>query len=160
MEVRECMTRNPRFAVVDTSLTEAARIMANGGFGTLPVVSPQGTVIGIVTDRDICVAVANEQRPPSAVTVGEIMNRRVQTCRPDDDVETAMQIMRGHRVRRLPVITPEEKLLGILSMDDVVLHSDAGAGWITTGIGYGETVGTLKSIYGRPASARPTPVRD
>ena len=157
MEVRECMTRNPKFAVVETSLTEAARIMARGDFGALPVARPQGTVIGIVTDRDICMAVANEDRPPSAISVGEIMTRRVHTCRPEDDVETAMQIMRGHRVRRLPVITEQGKLLGILSMDDVVLHSDAGAGWITTGIGYGETVGTLKSIYGRPAPPRSTP---
>ncbi len=159
MEVRECMTRNPRFAVAETSLTEAARIMAKGDFGAVPVLSPQGTVIGIITDRDICVAIANEGRAPSAIPVGEIMTRRVRTCRPGDDVEVAMQIMRGQRVRRLPVITDEGKLAGILSMDDVVLHSDAGAGWITTGIGYGETVGTLKSIYGRPASSRPTPSR-
>ena len=153
MQVKACMTHDAKFAMPETSLKEAARIMDAGNFGAVPVVSRRGEVVGILTDRDICLAIARSERSASEIPVGEIMTRKVFTCEAEESIDDAMRTMRHHRVRRLPVVTEEGRLAGILSMDDVVLHSDAGAGWISAGIGYGETVGTLKSIYQHPSAS-------
>ena len=155
MQVKACMTSEAKFAMPETRLKEAARTMDAGNFGALPVVDRRGEVVGILTDRDICLAIARSERSASEIPVSDVMSRKIFTCEPDDNVDDAMKTMRLHRVRRLPVITAEGRLAGILSMDDIVLHSDAGAGWISAGIGYGETVGTLKSIYQRPSEFRP-----
>jgi CBS domain-containing protein len=153
MQVRACMTDDAKFAMPETSLKEAARMMDAGSFGAVPVLNTRGEVIGIITDRDICLAIARWERPASEIAVSEVMTRKVFTCEADENIDDAMRTMRHHRVRRLPVIAADGRLAGILSMDDVVLHSDAGAGWISAGIGYGETVGTLKSIYQHPSAS-------
>jgi CBS domain-containing protein len=153
MKVREVMTRNPNSCRPDSTLPDAARIMANVDCGVLPVVDDETRVVGILTDRDICLAVGAKDRLPSEILVKEIMKPKIVACSPDDDVHIALRTMKNNRVRRLPVLDERGKMTGILSMDDVVLH----AGEIKKkkeDLTYGEAVTTLKAIYRRPVQPR------
>ena len=119
MKVREVMTGNPKCCGPDTNLAEAIELMWTNDCGVLPVVE-DGKLTGIVTDRDVCIAVGTRNCRPSDATVKDVATRTVQTCAPDDDVDKAMAIMRRAQVRRLPV-TEGGKLAGILALNDIIL---------------------------------------
>jgi CBS domain-containing protein len=76
--------------------------------------------LGVVTDRDIVVEVTATDLDPNTITVGDIMRREIVTVRADEDVLEAMLIMRTNGVRRLPVVTAEGKLLGVVAFDDLL----------------------------------------
>ena len=101
--------------------------MWNRNCGFLPVLSPQQNVVGVITDRDMCIAMATRNRLPGQVTVQEFSSVVIYSCQPDDDVRAAMETMADKKVRRLPVIDADGKLAGILSLDDIVLHADSQA---------------------------------
>ena len=119
MKVREIMTDNPKCCGPDTNLAEAIELMWTNDCGVLPVME-DGKLTGIVTDRDVCIAVGTRNCRPSETTVKEVATRAVQTCTPDDDVDTAMVTMRRAQVRRLPVME-DGKLVGILALNDIIL---------------------------------------
>ena len=96
--------------------------------GALPVIDEDRDLVGIITDRDICIALGTRDRPASEVVVDEVMSSRVHTCRAEDDVSVALGLMKEHRVRRLPVLDDQGKLVGILSMNDMVLSAGQGPG--------------------------------
>jgi len=123
MKVSEVMTKSPAYCSADTNLGAAAEIMWKHNYGFLAVVSPQQNVVGVTTDRDMCIAMATRNRLPGQVTVQEISSVATYSCRPDDDVQAAMDIMAAKKVRRLPVINAAGKLEGILSVDDVILRT-------------------------------------
>jgi CBS domain-containing protein len=119
MYVRELMTLDPATVTPDSTLSDAASAMAEGDFGVLPVVE-NGEVIGVVTDRDICMAVTREGKGPRT-RIRAITRRPAHLCSTEDDVTEALAMMRSHRVRRLPVVDGEGHLEGMLSMNDAVL---------------------------------------
>ena len=119
MKVRDIMTDNLTCCGPDTNLAEAIELMWANDCGMLPVIE-DGKLTGIVTDRDICIAVGTRNCRPSDATVKDVATRTVQTCAPDDDVDTAMATMRLAQVRRLPV-TEDRKLVGILALNDIIL---------------------------------------
>jgi predicted transcriptional regulator len=101
----------------------AAMQMWEGDLGVLPVLNG-GQVVGVITDRDICMAAATKHRDPQTIRVDEVMTGQVFGCRPDADIHEALKIMRRRQVRRLPVINPDNgRLAGILSLDEVALHA-------------------------------------
>jgi len=158
MNVEAVMTRNVKFAGSNATLADAARVMAESNCGAVPIIDNEKRVVGMITDRDICLAMATATRLASQIPVEKVMAKRVFSCGPEDDLETALQTMQSRKVRRLPVIGDDGKLQGILSMDDVVVHAEVGAGKRAPEIGYGRTVETLKAIYRRGIQARPLPV--
>ena len=99
--------------------------MWTGNCGFLPVVGSEGKVVGIITDRDICIALGTRGLPSGQVIVADAMSKKVWSCRPEDEVAVALNKMCEGRVRRLPVISKEGALVGVLSMDDVLLRADA-----------------------------------
>ena len=158
MNVQTVMTRNVRFVGANATLTDAARVMAEHNVGAVPVVDGEKRVLGMITDRDICLAVANAARLPSQVSVEKVMSRRIFSCRDDDDIEDALETMQSRKVRRLPVIGEDGKLQGILSMDDVVVSAGEIAGRKMPELGYGRTIETLKAIYSRAVHSKPLSV--
>jgi CBS domain-containing protein len=122
VKVKEIMTGEPRTCSPDTNLAAAAALMLDGDCGILPVLE-DGQLIGVVTDRDMYIALATRDRRASKLTVGEVVQAPVFTCGPDDDVQTALETMKQHGVRRLPVEGFGRTVMGIVSMDDVVLAS-------------------------------------
>ena len=109
----------------------------------------------MITDRDICLAMATGTRLPSQISVEKVMSRRVFSCSPGEDIDSALRTMQTRKVRRLPVIDGDGKLQGILSMDDVVVATEAKAGTKPAELGYGKTVETLKAICSRAVQAKP-----
>jgi CBS domain-containing protein len=148
----EVMRRNPRVCDPHQTLADAGETMAGVDCGVLPVVGGRGQVIGVITDRDVCLALTTSDRRPSEVAVYEVMSGHVYTCRSDDDLRSALQTMREHHVRRLPVVDAEGVIEGILSLDDVVLHARAEQEF--TGPFHGDVADTLKAINKREAPKR------
>ena len=120
MKVREMMTKEVRGCWPDSSLAAAAQIMWATDCGALPVFGDADRVVGMITDRDISIAVAMTQRHPSEITVDEVMSKPVYSCRPEDHIRVALHFMATVQVRRLPVIDQSGALQGILSISDVM----------------------------------------
>jgi CBS domain-containing protein len=123
MKVKDIMTREVETCLEITSLTTVATEMLDSGCGAVPVVTPLGAVVGIITDRDISMALVTTGRKPGNVSVREVMSRYVHSCGPDDDVNKALETMRTYRVRRLPVLSDTGKILGMLSLDDIIVRA-------------------------------------
>jgi CBS domain-containing protein len=105
-----------------------------------------GKLVGVVTDRDMYVALATRNKPASQITVGEVSTGKVWACGPDDDVHAALDTMASQRVRRLPV-TQDGALVGVISMNDLVLAAGA-----EKEVRNDEVVATLKAICAHQAA--------
>ena len=123
MQVRDVMTSSSKACTATTNLAEVAGLLWCGGCGALPVVDDEKRVIGIITDRDICISVGTKNRRPSEITAGEVMARNVAVCHPDDEIQLALKTMRSRKVRRLPVVSEDRKLIGTLSVSELLLHA-------------------------------------
>lgn len=122
MKVQDVMNYNVQTCRPETNLADAAMRMWRGDFGILPVVADGQKVVGVITDRDICMAAATKHRDPANIRVKEVTSGKVFGCSPDTDIREALKIMQQKQVRRLPIISAEDgRLAGILSMNDVAL---------------------------------------
>jgi CBS domain-containing protein len=127
MLVRDAMTRRAETIGPDETLESAARAMKEHDVGALVVCGDAG-VIGILTDRDIVVRSIAEGRNPAEADVRSAMTAQVIECCDDEELEAAATRMAGGAVRRLVVLDASKRLVGILSIDDVALHSPTLAG--------------------------------
>jgi CBS domain-containing protein len=128
MQVKDLMTPSPTACTLQDTTNEAARIMWERDCGAVPVVDDQGRVVGMITDRDICIAAYFQGEPLSQIRVADVMSRELSTVRPDDDVTRAEHVMREHQIRRLPVVADGQLLVGILSVGDLALHVPQASG--------------------------------
>jgi len=119
MRVDELMTPKPATCSRDSSCAEAANIMWDCDCGSVPVVDEAGRAVGIVTDRDICMAALFQGAPLSQISVAGVMSGNLYSCQADHDVREAELLMQQRQVRRLPVINEAGTLVGILSLSDV-----------------------------------------
>lgn len=140
MKISSLMTPHPVTCTAGTNLAEAAALMLQADCGILPVVE-NGKLRGVVTDRDLFIALGTRDLRPSGMTVGEVMHGAVFTCDPDDDVEAVLALMKEHSIRRVPVEGFGRTVIGIVSMNDLVLA--AGAKKAVSGAA---VVDTLQSI--------------
>lgn len=101
------------------SLRRAVQLLRERDCGAVPVVE-DGAVVGMLTDRDVCLAAWRGGRPLSELTVATAMSRPPHGCGPDDELGEALGVMRRHQVRRLPVLDDAGRLVGLLSQDDVI----------------------------------------
>jgi len=126
MKVQDVMNYNVQSCRPETNLADAAMQMWRGDFGILPVVAPARKVVGMITDRDICMAGATKHRDLTNIRVKEVMSGKVYGCSPDTDIREALKIMQQKQVRRLPIISAETgRLEGILSLNDLALKARA-----------------------------------
>jgi CBS domain-containing protein len=120
MIVSDLMTKNPGSVKTHDTLSAAVQIMWNADCGAVPVVDDAGQLIGIVTDRDICIASWSRGLAPNGIFVGEAMTPDPACCSPKDPIAQAAEIMRSKQIRRLPVVDSAQRLVGILSLADIV----------------------------------------
>ena len=146
MKVKEIMTANPKACTLTDNLAEAARLMWEADCGIVPVVAESGKVVGLITDRDICMSAMIKGRTESNIAVEDAISGKLFACRPEDDIHTALKTMRENKVRRLPVVAADGKLQGMLSMNDVVLKAAEAGDKKTPELSYGDVVNTYKSI--------------
>jgi CBS domain-containing protein len=157
LKVQDVMTRAVQTCRPETNLAAAAMQMWKGDFGVLPVVSAAGKIVGMITDRDICMAAASKHRDPASIRVNEVISRQVYACSPDAEIDTALNIMRHKQVRRLPVVTAEdERLAGILSVNDVALKAEGG---FRADLSAQDVETTLRAICAHPTPALAKPLQ-
>lgn len=120
-KVFEAMTPHVRSATPGQTLGEAAAMMKEDDVGSVPVVEA-GSLVGIVTDRDIVLRSVAVGRDPFSLTVGEVASREIVTVEPEDDLGDALKLMAKHQVRRLPVVEGG-RLVGMLAQADVALEA-------------------------------------
>jgi len=155
MKVEDVMTTNARTCQPGANLAEATEIMWNADCGILPVVARSGVLVGVITDRDICVAVGTRGRLASDLLVKEVMTGNLFTCTPGDHIRDALDTMRAKKVRRLVVADHEGKVAGILSIDDVAVVAEAPSGNGHSELTFNDVAITLKAICARPLTETP-----
>jgi len=119
MNAEAWMTREVHTCRPETSMNEAAHLMWAGDCGVLPVVDADERLVGVITDRDLCMGAFFQGRSLKELTVGESMTRTVFSCLISDSVEQVIRRMGDERVRRLPVLDASGALVGILSLNDL-----------------------------------------
>jgi len=150
MKVQDVMVKGVRFCSPDTNLATVAKTFWEQGCGALPVVE-NGRAIGMITDRDISIALGTRNAKAGDTYVREVALPKVFFCLPEDEIHTALLTMRAQQVRRLPVVDQTGALAGILSLDDIVLFAGEKA---TDELTYTDVVDAMKSICEHPAPAR------
>jgi CBS domain-containing protein len=145
MKVQDLMTSHVRTCTPETNLAEAAVIMFENDCGSLPVVNESGKLLGMVTDRDICIAAGTNHQPANQLRVADLALGTSYFCRPDQEIAVALDAMSKGQVRRLPVVSSDGTVEGILSVNDIVLQaseaSRSGQGLTST-----DVLRTLKAI--------------
>jgi len=126
MKVHQLMNRSVEACRPGDSLDAAARVMWERDCGCVPVVAEAGSarVVGMLTDRDICMAAWTQGRPLRDMTVGSAMSHGVTACRPMDSIREALSILRAAQVHRLPVVDADGNLMGLLSLADVAREAE------------------------------------
>jgi len=111
----------------EATVVEAARLMKTEDIGPVLIVDNDNsrTLVGILTDRDIVVKVIADGQDVNATRVGDVMSKKLVTCRADDDVDVAMKAMAQFQLRRIPVVEEDMKLVGIIAQADVATRTDA-----------------------------------
>lgn len=122
MQVKDLMKTPVLTVTSKQTAKEVAEMMHDKHIGFVPVVD-DGKLVGIVTDRDICVRVTATGRDAVMTHVSEVMGKAVETCAADTDIEAAARIMVDHRIRRLIVMDGNQAITGILSVDDLAKTS-------------------------------------
>ena len=118
VKVQDVMTSPAHSCKPGETVVGAARAMWDYGCGALPVLDSEGRPAGMITDRDICMALARKNRFPGDNRVREVMSPHPFVCKPSDEMETALATMAKRQVRRLPVVDTQGRLVGIVSVND------------------------------------------
>jgi signal-transduction protein with cAMP-binding, CBS, and nucleotidyltransferase domain len=118
------------------------------------VLDDAGRVIAMITDRDICMAALMRDRAPSAIPVSEAMSRSLRSCQPDDAVATAEKTMRTYQIRRIPIVDKDGRLVGVLSLADIVRAAERKKGRAPKDVAPAEVAGTLADICATPTRER------
>ncbi len=126
MKVHEIMTVDPICCYGTETADVAAKRMKEHNIGAIPVVENEKSyrVVGVITDRDLCMAVIADGKDPKATRLDQLMHTPVVWCGPDDEVDKVAELMRAQQVRRIPVLDSEHKIQGIVSTADITLYSD------------------------------------
>ena len=127
MHVAELMTTRVVSCTEHDDLSRAAQLLWDHDLGCVPVVDAHGRVVGVVTDRDICMAGYTQGRPLSDIPVAVAMARDVVCCTEREDVVAVERRMAARQVRRLPVVDDDGDLMGIVSLADLAKASARGA---------------------------------
>jgi CBS domain-containing protein len=150
MKIKHVMTRDPKCCVPSDTAQQAAIIMRDEKAGVVPVIENEQSrkIVGIVTDRDLCMNIVAEGRDARTAQVHECMTTAVVSASPQDALEKATELMRDNQIRRIPVIDEQRRLVGIVSLADVVERA---------GVRTAETHETLKTVSaptGEPSKPR------
>lgn len=119
MKAENWMTREVRTCRPEASMNEAAHLMWSTDCGVLPVVDADQRVVGMITDRDMCMGAHLQGKSLNDMKVADSMSRTVHSCQASDSIEQAIRRMGDNQVRRVPVVDARGRLVGILSLNDI-----------------------------------------
>ncbi len=123
MKCKDVMTPNPRYCSPQDRSIEPAKIMRDEDVGIVPIADEDKKLLGVVTDRDLCLAVVAEGKNPQEVKVSDTMTEKGElvTCQPEDDIEKAVSLMQENQVRRIPVVDDQNRIVGMIAQADIAL---------------------------------------
>ena len=121
MTSAEVMTPSPQCCQPSHTAVDAAEIMRRSDVGLIPIVSEDTPVrlIGVITDRDLALKVVANGRDPRSTALSEVMTPDPVACSPDATIETVLDLMATHQVRRVPIVDAEGALVGIVAQADI-----------------------------------------
>lgn len=122
MKIREIMTKEVEVVHPDTTLKDAARMMRDADTGFLPV-GQDDRLVGTLTDRDIAIRAAAEGKDPGSTSVREAMSEDLVYCFEDQETADAAQVMSERKIRRLPVLNRDKRLVGVVSVGDLATRT-------------------------------------
>lgn len=154
MKVQDCMTSPAHSCTTSANLVTAAQIMWNYRVGALPVVDSEGHPVGMITDRDICMAATRKSRFAADISVRETMSPNPFTIQPGDELSKALDTMAARQIRRIPVVDADGHLVGILSINDAAAAAESGERDFR---GRPEVFAHIVSTLRKIASPSPTP---
>ncbi len=160
MNASDLMTCAVKSCGIDDNLQRAAQLMWENDCGIVPVLDGDGRVVGMISDRDICMAAYTHGLPLWQLPVSDAMAKQVHGARESDPLEVVETLMRRARVRRVPVLDGDGRLKGILSMNDLARHAHRSTGRKANGHSGDSIVQTLAAICEPRPVARavePTP---
>jgi CBS domain-containing protein len=142
MLVKQLMTKNVSSCRPEDNLAQLAEVMWNQQCGALPILDGSGRVMGIITDRDICIALGTRNIRASEVLARDVSPPGCVSCSPDNDVRDALRTMATQEVGRLPVVDEAGQMVGILSIDDIIFRAGGGR----SGLSDREIIDTLTAM--------------
>jgi CBS domain-containing protein len=155
MKIDEVMTRDVKTCNQGTNLAEAGALLLRNDCGALPVVNDQGKITGMISDRDICIALITKNRLASDIPVWEVISgQTVYSCTPEQTVDKALALMQERQVRRLPVTDAQGNLQGVLSINDLILIANGESKSRKSDLAASEVLTTLKAICAHRTEAR------
>ena len=126
MKVRDVMTKQITICRTETNLASASALMWDNNCGALPVLTDNGELAGVLTDRDICIALGTRNARASDLTVRDVVAASPLSCQSSDDILTALLMMQQAKLRFLSVVNDAGVLEGMLSIDDIVPMVQSG----------------------------------
>jgi len=124
MNVGQLMTQNVRACQAEDTMDTAAQLMWENDCGCVPVVDAKRRVVGMLTDRDICMAAYTQGGVLRALRVSSAMSKQVHACTPEDALSVAEELMRAKQIHRLPVVDADGHLVGIISLNDIAREAE------------------------------------
>lgn len=119
MKVKELMSEPAVVCGSTDTLNTAAQLMWQHDCGAVPVVNESGSLVGMITDRDICMSAYTQGLPLQAIPVSSAMATQVASCQPDDSLEAAERLMSDRKIRRVPIVDSASRPLGVVSLNDL-----------------------------------------
>ena len=128
MKIRKIMSKPAQTCRLDDTLNIAAKQMWEHDCGVVPVVNEHGSIVGMLTDRDICMSAYTQGRVLSAIPVSEAMATKIFSVHANDTVEAAEKVMREQQIHRVPVIDGDNRPVGVLSLNDIARFASSSSG--------------------------------
>jgi CBS domain-containing protein len=119
MLVRDIMNKSVEVVNCEKFVLEAAEMMAKGNYGAIPV-ERDDKMIGMITDRDICIRVVATKKSPESTKVSDCMTEGISYCFDDEEIGELARKMMNSQIHRLPVVNREKRLVGIVSTKELV----------------------------------------
>lgn len=154
MRIRDLMTKSVASCRPETNLAAAGTLMWETDCGVLPIVDEHRRVVGMITDRDVCIALATSDRRASSLRVGDVGVSHAVVCASDADVQSALEAMRTHRVHRLAVVNKAGLLEGIVSIGDIAQRAQRPAGRKRPEVSYEDVAEALRAIGSHRGAVR------
>lgn len=127
MKATEMMNKNVQTCTYSDTAQHAATLMKQHNVGILPVVEESGKLVGVITDRDLCLKITADGRDPAHTPVHECMTPKPISCSRNDTSRSVLALMAKNQVRRIPVIDDQKRLVGIVAIPDLIAHDATNA---------------------------------
>ncbi len=125
-KVQDVMSKNPVCCTADQTVQDVAKTLRKQNVGSVPIIADQQSrqLEGVVTDRDLCCTVIADGKDPKSTKVSESMTTEPVACKPQDSLENCLKLMQEHKIRRVPIVDEQNRVVGIISQADVAVAAE------------------------------------